>query len=156
MLLHAKTSGEALDSMHTTPCSPTNSLIPLTPTPMEGDAYLTDEMARLEALEHRQQSMRTQLGDINANITFLISQIQNATSTTSQAAQATSQPLPNNTTAVLTHPWLKPATPLEYDGDRKKGCAFYNSCMLYMKLCLTEFPDDQAKINWVLSYMKGG
>jgi hypothetical protein len=162
-LLDDSSGSETSDSAHPTPCSPTNAPIPLTPTLMEGNADPTDGIARLEALEHGQQSMRTQLGDINANITFLISQIQNATSTASQPTQTTPQPLPNdmaatpsNTSAAPTHPRLKPAAPSEYDGDRKKGRAFYNSCVLYMKLCPMEFPDDQAKINWVLSYMKGG
>jgi len=29
-----------------------------------------------------------------------------------------------------------------------------NSCILYQLLCVAEFQDDQAKIHWVLSYMK--
>src|SRR5215471_14605436 len=29
-----------------------------------------------------------------------------------------------------------------------------NSCMLYMSLCPTEFPGDQVRIMWVLSFMK--
>jgi hypothetical protein len=29
-----------------------------------------------------------------------------------------------------------------------------NSCVLYQSLCAAEFQDDQAKIHWVLSYMK--
>jgi hypothetical protein len=29
-----------------------------------------------------------------------------------------------------------------------------NSCVLYQSLCAMEFQDDQAKIHWVLSYMK--
>jgi len=36
-----------------------------------------------------------------------------------------------------------------------KGCAFLNSCDLYIGLAPTQFADDQVKIYWVLSFMKG-
>jgi hypothetical protein len=49
---------------------------------------------------------------------------------------------------------LKPGVPPSFDGDRAKGHTFMNSCMLYQSLCAVEFQDDQAKIHWVLSYMK--
>jgi len=49
---------------------------------------------------------------------------------------------------------LKPGVPPSFDGDCTKGHAFMNSCVLYQLLCTTEFQDDQAKIHWVLSYMK--
>jgi|HubBroStandDraft_3_1064219.scaffolds.fasta_scaffold10482_2 hypothetical protein len=49
---------------------------------------------------------------------------------------------------------LKPGAPPSFDGDRAKGRAFMNSCVLYQSLCAAEFQDDQAKIHWVLSYMK--
>jgi len=46
-------------------------------------------------------------------------------------------------------------TPGEFTGDRTKGCAFLNSCDLYIGLAPTQFADDQARIYWVLSFMKG-
>jgi hypothetical protein len=49
---------------------------------------------------------------------------------------------------------LKPGVPPSFDGDCAKGCTFMNSCVLYQLLCAVEFQDDQAKIHWVLSYMK--
>ena len=49
---------------------------------------------------------------------------------------------------------LKPRVPPSFDGDRAKGRTFMNSCVLYQSLCAAEFQDDQAKIHWVLSYMK--
>jgi len=36
-----------------------------------------------------------------------------------------------------------------------KGCAFLNSCDLYIGLAPTQFTDNQARIYWVLSFMKG-
>jgi len=51
---------------------------------------------------------------------------------------------------------LKPGLPPDFDGDRKAGRAFLNSCQLYMSLCAADFADDAAKIKWTLSYMKLG
>jgi Retrotransposon gag protein/Zinc knuckle len=48
----------------------------------------------------------------------------------------------------------KPATPLEFDRDRKKGLTFLHSCQTYICLCPEEFRDDQTKIVWAMSYMK--
>jgi hypothetical protein len=49
---------------------------------------------------------------------------------------------------------VKPRVPPSFDGDHAKGHTFMNSCILYQSLCAAEFQDDQAKIHWVLSYMK--
>ena len=51
---------------------------------------------------------------------------------------------------------LKPGLPPDFDGDRKGGRAFLNSCQLYMSLCAADFADDAAKIKWTLSYLKHG
>jgi len=51
---------------------------------------------------------------------------------------------------------LKPGLPPDFNGDRKAGRAFLNSCQLYMSLCAADFADDAAKIQWTLSYMKIG
>jgi hypothetical protein len=50
----------------------------------------------------------------------------------------------------------KPATPSEFDGDRKKGLTFLHSCQTYIRLCPEEFRDEQTKIVWAMSYMKSG
>jgi hypothetical protein len=50
----------------------------------------------------------------------------------------------------------RPATPPDFDGDRSKGLAFLNSCQTYIRLCPTEFPDEQTQIVWAMSYMKTG
>jgi hypothetical protein len=51
---------------------------------------------------------------------------------------------------------LRPGLPLDFDGNRAKGRNFLKSCSLYMSLCSGNFADDQAKILWVLFYMKSG
>lgn len=116
-----------------------------------------DESARLQSLEHGQMNMRTQLDDIQIalnNILTDLGTLRTAAPISPPLAPPLTTPVP--TATVPPRSRLKPATPGEYDGSRAKGRAFYNSCMLYMRLCTSEFPDDQAKINWVLSYMKGG
>ena len=50
----------------------------------------------------------------------------------------------------------RPSVPPEFDGDRSKGVAFLNSCQTYIRLCPKEFPDEQTKIVWAMSYMKSG
>ena len=52
--------------------------------------------------------------------------------------------------------WLKLATPLDFDGDRKKGRTFLNSCELFYTLCPLDFVNDQARVLWTLSFMKTG
>jgi len=61
---------------------------------------------------------------------------------------------PLNTLNTTTHQ-LRPATPSELIGDCSKGCAFLSSCDLYIGLAPTHFTNDQARIYWVLSFMKG-
>ena len=50
----------------------------------------------------------------------------------------------------------KPEKPSEYNGDHANRCTFFNSCTLYLGLCVNEFQDDQAQILWTLSFMKLG
>ena len=50
---------------------------------------------------------------------------------------------------------MKPAAPSEFDGSRLKGRAFLNSCELYIGLAPSQFPSEDSKVYWALSYMKG-
>ena len=50
----------------------------------------------------------------------------------------------------------RPANPPEFNGERSEGLAFLNSCQTYLRLCPEEFPDEQTKIMWAMSYMKSG
>jgi hypothetical protein len=69
--------------------------------------------------------------------------------TTSSSKSALSTP-------SVTSNRLKPGVPADFDGNRHKGRPFLNSCILYISLCEAEFKNDQAKILWILSYMKEG
>jgi hypothetical protein len=46
--------------------------------------------------------------------------------------------------------------PSEFDGSRHKGCAFLNSCKLYMNLALQQFTNKTSKVHWALPYIKVG
>jgi hypothetical protein len=135
----------------------------------DGTDGATDR-ACLENLEQSQIGMRSQLADISDHIIALNKTLGNVNIALTNLALPPAQAVqgappvvpPFNPPPVAPPPTttqcsrLKPAKPTEYNGSRGKGHAFYNSCMLYTRLCPMEFPDDQVKINWVLSYMKGG
>jgi hypothetical protein len=59
---------------------------------------------------------------------------------------------PKNTTPGLSK--VKPAAPMDFDGDREKGRAFLNSCNIYFMICGDLFPNEQARIHWALSFFK--
>jgi len=56
--------------------------------------------------------------------------------------------------ARRTHPKL--SCPLDFSGERHNGCAFLNSCSLYICLAPEQFHDKQKKILWALTFFKGG
>ena len=49
---------------------------------------------------------------------------------------------------------VRPASPSDFDGDRDRGRAFLNSCSIYFAICGDQFPNDQARIHWALSFFK--
>jgi hypothetical protein len=51
---------------------------------------------------------------------------------------------------------IKPASPDNFDGDRSKGRTFLTSCKLYLSLAGLDYPDEQARIHWALSFFKSG
>jgi hypothetical protein len=57
---------------------------------------------------------------------------------------------------VLHSPLIKPANPDNFDGDRSKGRAFLTSCELYLSLTGPDYPDEQSRIHWALSFFKSG
>ena len=46
------------------------------------------------------------------------------------------------------------AIPMDFDGDHRKGCVFFNMCCLYFTIVGDLFPNDQAHIHWALSFFK--
>jgi len=53
-----------------------------------------------------------------------------------------------------THPKL--SYPLDFNREHHNGCAFLNSCSLYICLALEQFHDKQERILWALTFFKGG
>jgi hypothetical protein len=96
--------------------------------------------------------MRSRQAEYDNRIDQLLTTIARLSQLT-QPSEATNTPKPH---PVPTSARARPATPPEFDGDRKKGMAFLNSCQTYIRLCSSEFPDEQTKIVWAMSYMKSG
>jgi hypothetical protein len=61
---------------------------------------------------------------------------------------------PSQPGSVLHSPRIKPASPDNFDGDRSKGHAFLTSCELYLSLTGSDYPDEQSRIHWALSFFK--
>jgi len=78
-------------------------------------------------------------------------------STTTTTISAWTGPGPGNTHAFLfMHREPKIATSLPFSGKRDNTESFINRCCLCMNGWKLEFPDEDAKIYWILSYMQTG
>ena len=111
---------------------------------------LEQTVAKLQAKEIETQN---KLDLLLASMAQLTQHTQNAPET------FTPIPIPPVITPSVDPPrtrTARPAAPPDFDGDRTKGMAFLNSCQTYIRLCPKEFPDDQTKIVWAMSYMKSG
>ena len=112
---------------------------------MTEDERVSNLEGNFTAMEHK----LNQILDTMARLTIN----QNTTDTPS-----TLPPVVRDTPSIPEHKTRrpKPATPAEFDGDRKRGLTFLHSCQTYIRLCLEEFRDEQTKIVWAMSYMKSG
>ena len=106
---------------------------------------LEETVAKLQA---RDVETQTKLDLLLASIAQLT---QTKTNTPEPLA-----PVPSLSTEPSRTRTARPAVPMDFDGDRVKGMAFLNACQTYIRLCPKEFPDEQTKIVWALSYMKSG
>ena len=70
-------------------------------------------------------------------------------------AAAAPAPLPV-ASATKTKNDLKPSPPPNFDGDRQKGRGFINACQAYFRIRPDNFPDEQVKIRWVMTFMNQG
>jgi len=50
----------------------------------------------------------------------------------------------------------KLSCPPDFNGEHHNGCAFLNSCSLYIHLAPEQFYDEQERILWALTFFKGG
>jgi len=169
MILHKITcfTIESSDSYlaHTAPCSPDSPDVSpslLHPQPIMN---IEDEFRSLRAEMEVQQRHTTaiqesldtllaQLGVVdNERQQGAFSPLHPTASLSNARAVPTSDEEENSPPPIACNR-LKPGVPPSFNSDRAKGHAFMNSCILYQSLCAAEFQDDQAKIHWVLSYMK--
>ena len=50
----------------------------------------------------------------------------------------------------------KLSCPPDFNRERHNGCAFLNSCSLYIRLAPEQFHNEQERILWALTFFKGG
>jgi hypothetical protein len=66
--------------------------------------------------------------------------------------QSTPAPQPTK----ITQSELLPALPPTYNGTRQYGKAFINACQAFFQLRPDQFPEEQIKIQWAMTYMSQG
>jgi hypothetical protein len=92
--------------------------------------------------------------NINDNVTTPPSPLASLPSLATSTGRGVLHPAqPRN---VSHPPWIKLASPDNFDGDRSKGHAFLTSCELYLSLTGLDYPDEQSRIHWALSFFKSG
>jgi len=153
------------DSVHTAPCSPDSpDVFPslLHPQPIMN---IEDEFGLLrvemEAQRRHTTAIQESLDTLLAQLGVVDNERQQGafpplhpTTSSSNAGAVPTFDGEENSPPPIARNHLKPGVPPSFNSDHAKGRAFMNSCVLYQLLFATEFQDDQAKIHWVLSYMK--
>jgi hypothetical protein len=117
------------------------------PIPTEN---VSSRLVELEAKLASQEARNTQALDaLNTTLRLLTAVIP---------TQSTALPQTSLLVASATQPKLdlKPSPPPNFDGDRQKGKSFLNTCQAYFRLRPDQFPDEQTKIQWAMTYMNQG
>jgi hypothetical protein len=107
-------------------------------------------LTELEAKLASQEAKNTQVLDaLNTTLRLLAA----LTPTQSTAAPPTSLLVASAARPKLD---LKPSPPPNFDGNRQNGKGFINACQAYFRLRPDQFPDEQTKIQWAMTYMNQG
>jgi len=109
----------------------------------------------MEYLEEKvmQMSMQNEfLTNTLAGIVDKLDPLTQAQNPTLPIPEKDDMPSPNNNFTPKGH--VKPSLPSDFNGDHSKGCAFLNSCELYIQLASHQFASESDKISWALMYMK--
>lgn len=128
------------------------------------------DLGRLDKLESIVSTLSSQNEFLNNTVERIASRLEQVLSLLpAQAADpvkpsgvdaTTEKPLratkPSSVDERNTSRRIKPSSPPDFDGDRKKGRAFLNSCELYIRLASNQFADDDEKIAWTYTFMKSG
>src|ERR1700676_4416655 len=114
--------------------------------PAVTSAFRTEKrLADLEAkLSESQEKMSRTLKSMSDTLALL----------TRNVLVKQSNPAPLPTTNIRSE--LKPALPPKYDGNRQHGQAFINACQAFFRLRPDQFPEEQIKIQWAMTYMSQG
>ena len=122
---------------------------PFPPLPETTDSRLTELEERMARREAKIDNTLHAMNETLAVLTRLVS-----------STLPTTQPIPTPApTTVVTRNIrndLKPALPPNFDGDRLKGRGFIHACQAYIRLRPDQFPDEQTKIQWAMTYMSQG
>jgi hypothetical protein len=111
---------------------------------------VSSRLAELEAKLASQEARNTQALDaLNTTLRLLAAVIP----TQPTALPQTPLPIASATRPKLD---LKPSPPPNFDGDRQNGKGFINACQAYFRLRPDQFPDEQTKIQWAMTYMNQG
>ena len=124
--------------------------------------YLQHHLQELTERQHVSES------NINSTLAALTAQLQQLTQLVanpplSLLAAPNTPPLP--VPSPLASPSFAPSIrqtrpklscPSDFNGECHNGCAFLNSCSLYIRLAPEQFQDEQERILWALTFFKGG
>ncbi|KAF8200112.1 hypothetical protein BJ912DRAFT_844189, partial [Pholiota molesta] len=118
---------------------------------------MDSETDRITAIEQELVAAKDRHNELNTTLQAILAQLSK-TSENSQTTTTTPEPSQTHAaaSAAKTTPSnakLRPAVPTDFSGDRSTARSFFNSCLLYIKLCSDQFPqnDEQVQIHWVLS-----
>ena len=117
------------------------------PTSDETQLRLTELETKLASQEENNKQMLTAL-----NTTL---QLVAAMTANQNTLPHTQPPLPTASASPQKLD-LKPSPPPNFDGDRQKGKGLVNACQAYFCLRPDQFPDEQTKNQWAMTYMNQG
>ena len=119
----------------------------------------------LQELTEKQHVFKSNINSTLAALTAQLQQLTQLVANPSLPLPATpntpSPPVPSPpaspSAALLTRRTRhKLSCPPDFNGERHNGCAFLNSCSLYIYLAPEQFQDEQERILWALTFFKGG
>jgi hypothetical protein len=111
---------------------------------------VSSRLAELEPKLASQEARNTQALDVlNTTLQLLTAVIPTQSTTLLQTSLLV-------TSATRPKLDLKPSPSPNFDGDRQKGKGFLNACQAHFCLRPDQFPDEQTKIQWAMTYMNQG
>jgi len=122
--------------------------------------YLQHHLQELTERQHVSEN------NINSTLAALTAQLQQLTQL---VANPPPPAIPNTPPPPVPSPLVSPppalpvrqtrpklSCPPDFNRERHNGCAFLNSCSLYICLAPEQFHDKQERILWALTFFKGG